>query len=182
MKIPNPYFVNVPNVGNLEFYYAFYILERPILFICKDVNKNLYLCSCCELYPKLQWVIAQVSITNIIALIDNELSLFDAFQQSQNKWVAEWEKGNSVEHIRETNLFDSDMLPDEGEYLDAEEEEFDDVVSLLLIENSDTHNIEYDQNGENGAVNDLQYSFLIDYTHDLNQKTISRADNFPLAA
>lgn len=43
MKIPSPYFSEVPNIGNLYHLYTFYSLERPILFVCKDSKRNLYI-------------------------------------------------------------------------------------------------------------------------------------------
>lgn len=185
MKIPKPYFTNVPHVGDLEFYYAFYMLERPILFICKDANNNVYLCSCCELYPELQWVIAKISIQEILSLIDNKLSLFDIFQSSENKWVAEWKEGDLTERIYEVNLFDDDMLPDKGEFLDAEDGEFNDVASVLLAENIDTNDIQYDQDDGVGAseyFSEGVYVCNFNWSSEINQKTISLADNFSSAA
>jgi hypothetical protein len=105
MNIPNPYFQGVPDVGDLEFKYCFYSLNRPMLFVCTDNNKridgsrNYYLCSCYELTKSIGWIIAKISKDLLLDMINNNVSLRDTFNQCTKKYVAVFTAGDKYEKV-----------------------------------------------------------------------------------
>lgn len=137
MNIPNPYFQDVPNIGNLKLEYYFYFLSRPVLFVCTDKNKNIdgsenyYLCSCYEMTEKLGWLIAGISKKLLLDMINNKISLRDTFNQCPKKYVATFNAGDKSEKIVEVNEFDEDILPVINTYLDREGNEYNDFISEL---------------------------------------------------
>lgn len=137
MNIPNPYFQGVPDVGDLEFKYCFYFLNRPMLFVCTDNNKridgsrNYYLCSCYELTKNIGWIIAKISKDLLLNMINNNVSLRDTFNQCTKKYVAVFTAGDKYEKVVETNKFDDDLLPVINAYLDMEDNEYDDLIREL---------------------------------------------------
>lgn len=131
MNIPNPYFQGVPGVGDLEFKYCFYCLERPMLFVCTDNNNDYYLCSCYELFPELGWIIAKISTELLMDMINDNVSLADVFKQCNDKYIATWTNGDKYETIKKVENFDSEILPMLGAYLDMEDNEYGDFISEL---------------------------------------------------
>lgn len=131
LMIPKPYFRGIPGIEHLDFYYSFYELERPILFLCKDSKGQMFLCSCCELYPKLMWIISNINAETLRRMMDNEISLVQAFTMGELKFVACWERGDPVERIKAIDSFDASMLPDADEFLDEEDGEFDDLRNQM---------------------------------------------------
>lgn len=131
IKIPNPYFSNVPGVGDLELCDIFYALERPILFLCKDNNNQLYLCSCCKLYPRLEWIISSIEPEIVIDLIDDKILIAKALSKGEKKFFAVWEQGDACERIQSVKKYDDTMLGDDDDYLDVEDGEFDDIKQKM---------------------------------------------------
>lgn len=131
MKIPKPYFQNVSGVGDLEFKYCFYCLERPMLFVCTDNNNDYYLCSCYELFPELGWIIAKISTELLMDMINDDITLAYAFEQCNDKYIATWTNGDKYETIKKVEKFDSEILPMSGAHLDMEDNEYGDFISEL---------------------------------------------------
>ena len=78
-----PYFSHVPNIGDLNLEHTFYRYEEPILFVCVDILGNRYLCSCCQLSEC--WIICQVREIDLIAMIENKISLNNMFRSTNSK-------------------------------------------------------------------------------------------------
>ena len=133
MKIPEPYFSNVPEIGDLVYLYTFYELERPILFVCRDKKNKLYICSCCELYPQLTWVIANIKAETLISLIHNKCAIAEVFKKGSPKYIIQWNAKSKNENDTKVESFEQSMLPDNDEFLDAEEAEFADLEAYLRL-------------------------------------------------
>lgn len=132
MKYPDPYFKDVPEIGNLSIEYVIVEEAYPLLFIAIDNDIKRYLCVCCDIREAQRWIINKLPDKEIRNLFLNQLSLKDAFL------FGEWPKvlvsfdykirkdeyvvvnGNDIPQID---------LPSEGENLD---EELSDHISYIL--------------------------------------------------
>lgn len=84
MNISDPYFTNVPGIGDLNFDYCMVEYEVPILFICKDKQGKFYLCDCCEIRFKQEWLIVPVVIEDVLALFEKKITLKKFFKDRQS--------------------------------------------------------------------------------------------------
>lgn len=74
-----------------------FYFEEPILFVCLSENKKQrYLCLCSEVRSLQRWIISLIDIPTIVKLIQNEITVFDAFQSGEaTKYIVLlywWEK------------------------------------------------------------------------------------------
>lgn len=71
----NVYFENIDQVGKLYLEYVFYEFEyEPILFLCTDKNKNLYLCLCSEIRYEQKWIITKCNMDILKLLLNKEVN------------------------------------------------------------------------------------------------------------
>lgn len=74
-----PYFKDIPQIGNLYFYLALNEFEdENILFVCKDNVNQLYLCCCYEIRRALKYIINKIDKETLIKLISEEIPIRDA--------------------------------------------------------------------------------------------------------
>lgn len=141
MNYPKPYFSDIPGVGCLDIDYIFFEAECPILFTCRDLEENLYLCICCDIRDEQRWIISPTTADKLIKLIKNKISLFDAFH-SDFVFVAVWKKDYQKEKIEKRNFNDINLqdIPDKEEFLDAEDGEYNDYLEKL---HDSTYSISY---------------------------------------
>lgn len=80
--------------------------DTPILFVCKDSMKTRYLVSCCNLNK--EWIGVQVSIMNLVDLINDYITIRELFCRSDAKvFHVKW-NGETYEYYPVTeNLFPS---------------------------------------------------------------------------
>lgn len=127
MYIPNPYFKNVPKMGNLEMDYIFLENGYPVLFTCKNQNR-IFLCICRTVIDVQKWVISEINVQTLSNLINNVTSIYEAFKSGKNyACIVKWDKVNKQEEyevLKCSMLSDSDLpkknvfLDDEGESLE----------------------------------------------------------------
>lgn len=104
---------DLPQIGALMLEHVFYMYEEPILFVCKDSSGTRFLCSCCRLSE--EWVIAKVDEKVLIQLIDDEITIREAFEsQGESTYLITWDGEN---YGIECNAPD-DMLPKVGAKLE----------------------------------------------------------------
>lgn len=87
MYIPNPYFTNIPQIGNLVLEHIFVEDGYPILFICSAKDNKLYLCLCRDTYKIQKWIISEINVDILEKLIHKKISIFDAFKNHAGKAV-----------------------------------------------------------------------------------------------
>lgn len=75
----NPYFSDVPDVGNLDMEEIMVRDICPIFFTLISKNGQRYISVCCELYGEQRWIVAPITNTGLIELLTNKLSIRDAF-------------------------------------------------------------------------------------------------------
>lgn len=130
MYIPNPYFKNIPQIGNLVLDYVFVEDGYPILFTCVAENK-IFLCLCRTLTPEQKWILSEIKFLDLEKLIKNELSIKDAFKSyiHGKSCIVKWNKNFSSEtyeviptaYLRDNELPSSDIFLEDDDaviYLD----------------------------------------------------------------
>lgn len=134
MYIPNPYFSNVPSIGDLEMDYIIVENDCPIVFICKDKKDQIYFCNCVTMVEIQKWLITRVNEDILKEYFNNKISNYQIFNNSKNKiFVVTW----SYECLKENykivsnNNLNDDELPQKNSFLDAEPGEFDDYLNIL---------------------------------------------------
>ena len=122
---------NFKDIGQLTLDKVFFASYYPILFTCNNKNEDLYLCVCCQAEPNLKkWLISRTQPQYIIKLLKNEITIRDAFllpKSSNEKYtIIHKDNKSSIElnNKDDWNSKESIFLPTEGEYIDADPDEF----------------------------------------------------------
>ena len=134
MRIPNPYFKNIPQIGNLIMDYIIFEDSYPVLFVCKSDNNQLYLCDCCDTYYEQRWLIAPVTVQVLQNMLQDKITIREVFEKADGVCcVATWSKGdiNEKYELLESKDFLEEDLPEEGAYIESEEDEYEDYIYLL---------------------------------------------------
>lgn len=112
------YFENITEIGNLYFDYCFIQFERePILFVCKDARKQVYLCICSDIRIEQKWIISKIKIETLRSLINQEVDIFTSLTQNEKVVVVtqdingvESNKLVSVDQLSELDLPEKGVL------------------------------------------------------------------------
>lgn len=170
MRIPSPYFENIPIIGDLIMDYIIFEYDYPLLFICKTKDEEYYLGDCCDTYKEQRWLLAPISIEDIQKLLRNKITIREAFENAAGLCcVATWSTGDLHEKYKliGANEFELEDLPEEGAYIDAEDNEHEDYIHR--IENKIRFNeekklkqkvkIQGEDTEGNAEYNDLIYQY-----------------------
>lgn len=110
------YFSNVGVFSDLYLEKVLFEYEgEPIIFICSNKKKK-FLCNCYDFRYELKWILSETNNNIILNLLDNEVTLRDAFLLSDKKKIQIIIDENDKTNIKELNANDIDMsiLPAEG--------------------------------------------------------------------
>jgi|GEM_PF-1025868 len=146
MNYPDPYFENVPNVGNLSMEYVIVEDEYPLLFLAIDDLERRYLCVCCDIRGSQRWIINQLPDKNILDLLLNKLTLRDAFVEGNRAKILatfDYEVRKDEYVVVDGDDIPKEDLPMEGEYLD--EDLADHLPYVLKLCGIPDRNIEYEE-------------------------------------
>lgn len=122
-----PYFSHVPNIGDLNLEHTFYRYEEPILFVCVDILGNRYLCSCCQLSEC--WIICQVREIDLIAMIENKISLNNMFRSTNSKALFLSWNGEMMQY---SFVVPEDAYPQRGSFLELSRTKTECYKNFLL--------------------------------------------------
>ena len=106
--------------------------KYPILFTCTDQN-DVYLFDCYSFdNTGMRWLGTKTDYSTLIDLLENKITIRDSFLAvSSVKIVIEFDGKNARCHrIPQSQIPDS-ILPTAGEYMDAEDEEFDEEIDIF---------------------------------------------------
>ncbi len=144
-------FVKINGVGMLYIDKVLVESNYPILFICKNKNEDLFLCSCCQnnLNGK-KWLITKTNPEIILKILKDEITLRESFFVYEDVRFTVF-SDNSKMGVVESKLdewsFESSIyLPDKEEYMEVEEGEFEDEIiyyESMLKKTSFLEYIEY---------------------------------------
>ena len=131
----NPYFTNVPNIGNLDLEEILVEDDIPVFFTLISENKQRYISVCCEIYGEQRWIIAPVSNDRLIELLTNKLSIRDIFLNNEGYIIVHWSKDNPTLRYETVDPHEppEDDLP-LNEMLDTEKDEFSEYITEIQKE------------------------------------------------
>ena len=106
----------------------------PVLFTCVDDLENTYLSTCYFAdHSKTLWLVTKIEPERVINLLNNKVTIRELFE-SDELWMickSKSKKEIQVKQIADCKNFDKNAFPAEGEYMDVDEEEFEEEISIL---------------------------------------------------
>ena len=154
-KYPSPYFRGLPEHGDLELQFVFVELECPIVFTCINADNEIFLCFCCDITEEQRWIVAPVCLHDLFKMVANKLSFYDFYKGAKQIFKIVWKNGYDGEKIYETSFPEClKDIPPEGEYLDYNPEEFNDMGNLNVDEFELSH---YDKIYRELGLDEKQY-------------------------
>lgn len=115
MYIPNPFFPNVPRLGDFTMDHIIIDDGYPILFVCHTSMETFYLCLCRTTWKNQKWLLAKVDLDQLEDIGKRKIPIRDAFINSTDDvCVATWSKENPVEKynfIYTAHLTPKDLPP-----------------------------------------------------------------------
>lgn len=122
-------YFNLPEIGALNIEHVFYKLDnQPILFICRDIANQYYLCSCCRMYE--EWVVGQTSESVLLDLIDDTITIRGIFENHCDMVVFVTWDGHEFSIDPE---IPKDAYPKEGEFLELDYERAGEYYKKLKV-------------------------------------------------
>ncbi|MCI8669546.1 MAG: hypothetical protein HFI34_08520 [Lachnospiraceae bacterium] len=127
-------FMMVDKLGMLEIETVLVEMNEPVFFVCKNEKKELFLCSCCQANKNgKKWLITRTSPDIVVKILKDEITLREAFLEFEDIQVSVCSFDGDIK-IAEHDSVDWDyensiLLPDKGEYMDVEEDEFLEEIS-----------------------------------------------------
>lgn len=128
------YFNDIVGIGELRIDYMIFEFDYPVLFTCMDKFDTLYLCLCCDIRLEQRFIISKTNEERVIDLLSDKITIREAFKNEVDEnYIVRYSK-DQPEGIFQKVKFDEINeldLPTEGEYLNAEEDEFTDYICVL---------------------------------------------------
>ena len=140
MAIPDPYFRDVPDCGDLRLERVLEDYDYPLLSVLRDHNGNRYLCLCFDTRGAQQWLIAPISATTLAALLRNEVPLDFPYTTAKEKVVhavLDYRTREETFRLMEARDIPREYLPAPGGYLDAGPGEWTEYIAELTNMPSD---------------------------------------------
>lgn len=135
----NPYFTDIPGIGNLNWEEIFVDDTCPVFFTLISKTGQRYISVCCEFYEEQRWLISPISNSNLIRMLKNEISLKNVFltQNEEKCVIAHWSKDDRTLRY---DIVDTCDLPEDDlpldEMLETEDGEYAEYIERL--EENDT--------------------------------------------
>jgi len=133
MKEKKIYFKNIPDVGNLNLDRILFEFEyTPIIFTCRDLKNDFYLCLCADIRKIQEWIITPISPELLKRMLKDKITIYDAFKLSDEKKImAQYTKKDGISYKKVNfNNIDDMLLPDKDEFLE-DEDSFSDYIEEL---------------------------------------------------
>lgn len=109
----------------------------PVMFTCKN-KEDVYLFICCLVTADIvKWIGTKTTYDNLIELLENKITIRDAFLNvTEDKMVINY-NGKKVEYsVENGRSLPEKILPAAGEYMDAEEDEYIEEIAEFKRRNS----------------------------------------------
>lgn len=140
MKVEN-IFRSIPDFSNIVLDKILFESKYPVMFTCKN-KKDVYLFICCLVAgDKVEWIGTKTTYDNLIALLENRITIREAFLNiTEDKIIIDY-NGKNVDYREEKGSnIPENLLPTAGEYMDAEDDEYAEEIATFRRRNT---NIEY---------------------------------------
>lgn len=129
------YFNNVLDYGDLYFDCSLVEDDFPILFIVKNKKDERFICACFEIKNQQSWVLNKINVQEIEELLTNLIDIRQAFlldnDNGRKLIISEKKDDQKVKIVDKNYLINKNIILDEGDYLEAEENEFSDYLNLI---------------------------------------------------
>lgn len=159
------------------FMYMVLVEERkPILFVCKDKNENVYICS--RHYTdgkKCEWLLQETTYTRLIELLTDSITIRDIFTtEHEMLYVATLFTEEKRVIVQRYNIQDIDdrILPTAGYYMDVEADEFQKELEVLKA--AEKNSSEFNSIRFQNSFNAIMRSFPIHITIPASEKKVAR--------
>lgn len=123
---------DIDNLGQLTIDKVFFENTYPILFTCVNEKNDLFLCVCCQNNIEAKkWLVTKTTAEIIINLLEDKMTLRDAFLQYSNfQYVVIDDYSNITSSNGDEEYWNDNSiyLPDKGEYIEADDGEFDEEI------------------------------------------------------
>lgn len=134
MKIID-YFSGIKDIGSLDIEKILCEYDFPLLFtLINNKTKDRYIAVCCDVVHEQRWIIAPISIENIIKLLKDQIDIYSSFRTNINGKciIAHWKRseGMRYEYVACSEIPDEE-LPLKGDYLEAYDDEFEEYIKEL---------------------------------------------------
>ena len=150
---------NNDNYRNMKLQQILFESTYPVLFTC-EMNNEAYMFICCEVNEKsMNWIATQVDYKTLIDLLTNKITIRDSFLKGcEIKLMVSYDgKETKYCEVKKEDISE-DILPTDGEYMDAEIGEFDEEI-------------EYYKNKLN-AIQIVKFSYNLEYIYKEYDKKI----------
>ncbi len=110
--------------------------KYPILFTCRTKD-DIYLFICCTVTASIvQWIATKTNYDTLIALLEDKITIRDAFLGvTDEKILIEYDGENISYRIMPKKEVPDSLLPTAGEYMEAEEDEYKEELSIFRKRN-----------------------------------------------
>lgn len=111
--------------------------KYPVMFTCKN-NNDVYLFICCFVNEEeAKWIGTKTDYDTLIDLLENKITIRNAFLSiEEKKMIIEYNGQNVNWHIVDKKDIDKNLLPTDGEYMDAEDDEYADELAVFKLRNT----------------------------------------------
>lgn len=133
MKIPNPYFKNIPGYGNLSVEEIFFEDYYLILFVLISEKGQRLLAYCCDVREEQRWILSPVSNQDVIDFVHNRIPIYDLLTKASDHIVVVRDYATCKETFKFVSTIDLDELdlPAKEEFLDVDIEDYETYLSKL---------------------------------------------------
>lgn len=140
MKIPDPYFENVPLYGTMHMERVIIDYDYPLLSVLKDDEGKRYISICYSVMDAQRWIVVPISDKKLIRLLTNKIPIAAPYQESKSGIVIATRnystRQDSFQIISAIDIPDN-CLPDADELLNAESDEWTNYIMQIQTEDSD---------------------------------------------
>ena len=140
MEVEN-IFRRIPDFRSIVLDKILFESKYPVMFTCKN-NKDVYLFICClTTANKVEWIGTKTTYDNLIRLLENKITIRDAFLNiTEDKIIIDYNGKNVEYRIEKRSNIPDNLLPTADEYMDAEDDEYAEEIAAFRKRNT---NIEY---------------------------------------
>jgi len=109
--------------------------DLPLFFICKDMAENRFAVLCYD-DEDLDYIVAEVSLKDIVKMLQNEIPMDVLFTSARQKW--QYQAGVDVEttFVNPVRSFENEQLPTKGSFFGVLNAEVSGYLQRLKAENT----------------------------------------------
>lgn len=125
------YFEKIPNVGNLYLNRILNVFEgENIIFICTDIKRKYYLCTCYEFRNSLKWIIAKTDTKTLLKMLEKKIDIHSVYKLSKLLINCIYDGKEDNFYLINYNDVNKQIIPNKGTYLKPDN--INDVDSFIM--------------------------------------------------